>query len=235
MAFSLSLPLFRPKSRLPDLSGRMMLGLGLGGVAAVAAAFGAYRVRSLRRGTLLAAPIRLLAAPEPQATWTQAGSSGSRAKADANRVEAAPLEETDPEITSQEWASGGAPMDTLIPGSYAVPDMDSSAARETTPNLPISTGPLGDPDLAMPAASDSGTEPLGEPWLETLRTAMERKPLQFGFDKSVWNAPLLAEYLMRTHGINVPVPRIRAALKDMGYQWKNTRYARVRNGNAQEP
>lgn len=72
----------------------------------------------------------------------------------------------------------------------------------------------------------SGTES----WVESIQQAMDRKPFAMGYDKSVWTAPLLCRYLEETHGVKVPLPRVRAALKDLGYHWKYSRYVRAGNG-----
>ncbi|MDQ3002815.1 MAG: winged helix-turn-helix domain-containing protein [Fibrobacterota bacterium] len=72
----------------------------------------------------------------------------------------------------------------------------------------------------------SGTES----WVESLQQAMDRKPFAVGYDKSVWTAPLLCRFLEETHGVKVPLPRVRGALKDLGYHWKYSRYVRAGNG-----
>ncbi len=113
-----------------------------------------------------------------------------------------------PEITPPDWAADDAPRGSLNPESDSVPGAD----------------------LAMPASSDSGTESQGEPWMDTLRLAMETEPMQYGFDKNAWTSPMLAEYLTRTNGITVPAPRIRRALKELGYRWKGTHYMLVSDG-----
>lgn len=69
-----------------------------------------------------------------------------------------------------------------------------------------------------------------ELWTESIRQAMDRKPFTMGYDKSVWTAPLLCRYLEDAHGLKVPLPRVRTALKEMGYRWKYSRYVRSGNG-----
>jgi len=113
-----------------------------------------------------------------------------------------------PEIPPPDWAAADAPRGALDPEPDSVPVAD----------------------LAMPASPDSGTEPQEEPWMDTLRLAMETEPMQSGFDKNAWTSPMLAEYLTRAHGITVPVPRIRRALKELGYRWKGTHYVLVSDG-----
>lgn len=114
----------------------------------------------------------------------------------------------DPEITPPDWAAAEAPRGFLDPESDSVPVAD----------------------LAMSASSDSGTEPQEEPWMDTLRLAMETEPMHYGFDKKAWTSLMLAEYMTRAHGITVPVPRIRRALKELGYRWKGTHYVLVGDG-----
>jgi hypothetical protein len=87
-----------------------------------------------------------------------------------------------------------------------------------------------DPDV--PSVADD-TVPEKDLWTEAIRQAMDRKPFTMGYDKSVWTVPLLCRYLEEAHGLKVPMPRVRAALKEMGYHWKYSRYVRAANGNGQ--
>lgn len=82
-----------------------------------------------------------------------------------------------------------------------------------------------------PVAADepgSGSQPAPEPWMDSLRQVMELSPHEFGYGKSGWTAPLLSRYLQDVRGFDVPVPLLRKALKDMGYQWEHTRYVQAR-------
>lgn len=107
----------------------------------------------------------------------------------------------------------------------ARPHRDPAVTPSRIPEEPASQ------DVAMPASPDSGTEPQDKAWMDTLRLAMETEPMQSGFDKKAWTSPMLAEYLTKATGIAVPVPRIRLALKELGYRWKGTHYVPVGDGN----
>ncbi len=112
---------------------------------------------------------------------------------------------TGPEITIPDWAVPDTPGGTLDQPPGSVPGED-----------------LGSPDNPAP-----GIETQDEPWIDTLRVAMDSAPTRFGFDKEAWTSPMLAEYLARENEATVPVPRIRKALKKLGYHWTGIRYVPV--------
>lgn len=239
MAFSLSNPNLNPMSffgagknsrivsrtRAAGLTGRILLGLGLGGLAAAAYAVVHYfraRTATRTRGNTAATP-----------------ESGSYAE---------------PEQISMDWIVSGRGMDTLVPAAYSIPEqstsehvsrkrldlLDSGEAAQAATHVPAVDSVFSDPApgagsslVPNPLAQQTGgfdSQPQSEPWTDAVRRAMEKKPLMFGYDKSVWTAPLLSQYLMETHGMAVPVPRLRNALKDMGYHWKHTHYVQARPG-----
>jgi hypothetical protein len=103
----------------------------------------------------------------------------------------------------------------------------SAVAPGRIPAEPASQANRKDAEITPP---DWAAEPQEEPWMDTLRLAMESEPMRHGFDKNAWTSPMLAEYLTRAHGITVPVPRIRKALKELGYRWKGTHYVPVSDG-----
>ncbi len=210
MAFSLSVPNLDTKSFIESLVGsrtgnrigsrtrasgltrRILIGLGLGGLAAAAyAAVRYYRSRTASRSRSNTA-----ATPE----------SGPYAPTSV------------PEQVSMDWILSGRGMDTLVPAAYSIPDREMEFVAPLTP------------DRIPQQPSAFASQPAGEPWTDTVRRAMEKKPLMFGYDKSAWTAPLLSQYLMETHGVAVPVPRLRNALRDMGYHWKHTHYVQARPG-----
>ena len=138
-----------------------------------------------------------------------------------------------------DWIIAGRGMDTLVSAAYSIPlpetqglgkserdENRSLASDATAPHAQVSTTPdrLSSDNLGYRAKAGS------EPWVEALRTAMEHKPLKYGYDKSVWTAPLLGHYLQETQGVSVTPTRLRSALKDLGYQWKHTHYAYLRPG-----
>lgn len=111
----------------------------------------------------------------------------------------------------------------------------AAAAAHVPPAASVFTDPASDAGSSSAAnplerqGSGLATSSQNEPWTDSVRRAMEKKPLSFGYDKSVWTAPLLSQYLMETHGVAVPAPRLRNALKDMGYHWKHTHYVQTRH------
>lgn len=105
------------------------------------------------------------------------------------------------------------------------PDRTAEAPDAESPPLPS--------PVAM-AEADASPLPGSEPWLEPLRSAMERNPHVFGYGKSAWTAPLLVRYLQDTHGVEAPLAAVRKALKDLGYRWEHTRYVQARAGALQE-
>jgi hypothetical protein len=119
--------------------------------------------------------------------------------------------EAKPQPFPQDWSAAGAPQENLVPSAYSIPD----------------------PEAALAQAAAAAPEAPTELWVPFLRKVMERKPLQAGYDKAAWTAPLLAHYLEKVHGHAVPLFRIRAALKDMGYQWKVSRYVLTRDAQPQ--
>lgn len=215
MAFSLPAPkfdtrrLFAGRNALSGLAGRILLGLGLGSFAAAAYAAIYYFRRT--------APSRAL----------------SRTDAATDLGPYAPREEA-----SMDWIVAGRGMDTLTPAAYSIPGSgeDATDTAKAPPFESAFTDPAPDAGSALspdPSAQE-GSYPASlsrnEPWIDTVRRAMEKKPLSFGYDKSAWTAPLLSQYLMETLGVTVPVPRLRNALKDMGYHWKHTHYVQARPG-----
>jgi hypothetical protein len=219
MAFSLPVPKFDPwrlfanrirhrhrapglfgRFRLAGLSGPILLGLGLGSLAA--AAFAA--IPFFRRN----APTRARSNP---AESLDLGPYATREKA------------------TMDWIVAGRGMDTLTPAAYAIPVPEQSMPVESVFADPApGAGSTSEPNPFAQPGSGPGSPSPNEPWTDTVRRAMEKKPLSFGYDKSAWTAPLLGQYLMETHGVKVPVPRLRNALRDMGYHWKHTHYARAR-------
>jgi hypothetical protein len=61
-------------------------------------------------------------------------------------------------------------------------------------------------------------------WVHGLQIALKAAPASLGFPKPVWTAPLLSLYLKREYGVMVPLKRIRAAIHDAGYEWREGRY-----------
>jgi hypothetical protein len=109
--------------------------------------------------------------------------------------------------------------------------VEAPAVGTTAPDTLTADWVAGnDPDV--PSVIDD-TVPEKDLWTEAIRQAMDRKPFTMGYDKSVWTVPLLCRYLEEAHGLKVPLPRVRAALKEMGYHWKYSRYVRAANGNGQ--
>jgi hypothetical protein len=215
------------------LSGRIMIGLGLGGLAAAFAAFTYYRNRTL---------IGAVSAIRNRRNTAATASDGP---------ETVPVETASPipapamQEASMDWILAGRGMDTLVPGAYSIPPIPTKAEPRDTPasatmeeaeslnlsSTDASTGPEASitPDRISPNALGYGAKAgASQSWVEALRKAMEHKPLKYGYDKSVWTAPLLGHYLQEVHGIAVTAPRLRSALKDLGYQWKHTHYAHQR-------
>lgn len=115
------------------------------------------------------------------------------------------------------------PVTPAFPGT--VPPGPES--RNWSPDQAPDEVPAPEPALAA-AEPGPGAQPAPEPWMDPLRQAMELSPHEFGYGKSGWTAPLLGRYLQDVRGFDVPVPLLRKALKDLGYQWEHSRYVPAR-------
>lgn len=230
-----AMPGLKPRSRTAKLldrglSSRNLIGLGAGGLAAAFTVFAAFRFYTTfyRNRTHSRSSAALKARGNTDANHLS-GSTGS----------ASPIPAPAMEQASMDWIIAGRGMDTLVPAAYSIPlpetqglgkseaDENRSLASDAAVNhVRVSTTPdrVSADNLGYRAKSGS------EPWVEALRTAMEHKPLKYGYDKSVWTAPLLGHYLQETQGVSVTPTRLRSALKDLGYQWKHTHYAYLRPG-----
>lgn len=222
------------------LSGRTVIGLGLGSLVAALAAFTLYRGRGIfgkgGKGGI----------GNPGAsTWTRRNTAATAAAAATAASESAtPVSAPPMEQASMDWILAGRGMDTLVPAAYSIPPLPESPGltgkepEETRGLVSDSAAPqtgsaitpdrLALEDLRYRAQSAARTTP--EPWLKALREAMEHKPMKYGYDKSVWTAPLLGHYLQEAHGVSITPQRLRGALKDLGYHWKHTHYAYLRPG-----
>jgi hypothetical protein len=191
----------------------MMIGLGLvlGGLAAAFAAFAAFR--RYRSRTITGTGGIKGAGRATRARRNTADTPASASYAASAAVSAPPMEQA-----SMDWIIAGRGMDTLVPAAYSIP----------LPETQDSNGTEAD-DIRSPASHTASTT-ASEPWVEALRKVMEHKPLKYGYDKSVWTAPLLGHYLQETHGVSVTPARLRIALRDLGYHWKHTHYAYLRPG-----
>lgn len=100
------MPLFHPKSKpLPlDRSGRWLLGLGLGGVAAAWGAVAFYRARF-----------------RPRSNGAAVSGSSPFTKIPAS----------DP--ASKDWIAGGRSMDSLVPAAYSIPIPDPGPISSGAP------------------------------------------------------------------------------------------------------
>ena len=202
-----------------SLSGRTVIGLGLGGLVAALAAFTLYRGRNFFGKGGIGKPGASTRSRRNTAATT--ATTASAASESATPVTAPPMEQA-----SMDWIIAGRGMDTLVPAAYSIPPLPDIAAPQT--------GPAITPDRLAPETLGYGVPSVAstaaEPWMKALREAMEHKPLKYGYDKSVWTAPLLGHYLQETHGVSVTPQRLRSALKDLGYHWKHTHYAYLRPG-----
>lgn len=95
-----------------------------------------------------------------------------------------------------------------------VPASEEWMSETESTDPPVVTGELRE-----------GTET--EPWLESLQLALERDPRELGYGRSAWTAPLLGRYLLDTQGVTIPLPRLRGAIKELGYRWQHTRYVQA--------
>lgn len=197
------IPLSRPRASRMSL-GRWVVGIGLGGVAAACGAM-AYRKGTLRE----------------------------RAKAAAARALTAIRQSSSPALAPLKEETGAGPLDTLVPGAYSIPAphlvLDPAHASDAEADRPPVQSVFSDPSpRARPAdsATDSGNASDADPWIETVRHAMEKRPIDLGYDKPEWNARLLNRYLLDIHSTAVPATRLRTVLKDLGYRWEQNRYVR---------
>jgi winged helix-turn-helix protein len=233
---SFTLPGLKSKARGGRLtgrgpSGRMMIGLVVGGLAAAFAAFTAFRFYiTFYRNRTQSSP--------GAATRTRRNTADTPASASLRT--ASPVAAPALQQASMDWILAGRGMDTLIPAAYSIPlpETQGLGKTEADENRSLASdaaatqaGASTTPDRLSPLASGYGAKSGSEPWVDALRTAMEHKPLKYGYDKSVWTAPLLGHYLQETQGVSVTPQRLRSALKDLGYYWKHTHYAPLRPGN----
>ena len=137
-------------------------------------------------------------------------------------------------------AAVGASWDAIVPSAYSVPDPDAALAAgpgrdpiadappvasvfsDPAPGAGTPASPAPDPDAVLTADPQADEEA----WYDTLRAIMDQSPRRFGYPQSDWTAPLLGRYLMEKQGYEPSLPRLRKALKDLGYRWEHTRYVR---------
>lgn len=63
-----------------------------------------------------------------------------------------------------------------------------------------------------------------DPWIDEV---IDHDPRLFGYNSTVWTAPLLAEYLKAEHDLTVSVPSVRLAIARLGMSWKRPRHQLV--------